>query len=639
MRGQSTSLPTLLALVILLILLWAFFRAFWPASSLVLMTRTLPPGCIAVGSVHQLCVASDMSRPAQTEEFEIEHGALDLSDGRVLLHAARNETVAFQLLFRRISDLVQDNVVDIVPGPWRLIQTPTTKQVRVHQQLFYAHYLQIEKGGYTWGPETQVLPWPAAYPDALIPMVEPCNARKPLLSSLPLAREAMQNQAVWIDTFVPPETPAGLYRQEVIVRIGEHRAAVTVDWQVHEVTLPDEPTIDAVGEIYLAYGVEGVGFDISEPDWRALAQCYQKLAHQHRMVFIERFPKGISDERLPAYVETFGPALTGELFTEANAYVGPGLNTPVTVWRTPWPQRIDLAVDEPISEQALRETTRLASAWQSLVQAQGWTSAQYFAYVFDEVDGPPASGVTTLEHRRYVEMAHEQMGLVQQAIDAGANEQAIDLIWTSHSNPAQWQDDPALDLSGRIRLWAPNASAADPDFLKRRMQLGESAWFYHSGHPAIGAHSINASGIEMRTWGVIGARYGFDGQLMWAVNLGSQSEPFAQPSYKPEDDRVGNGVLVYPGHQLTQLAGQLTGMGLRSAPGPIPSMRLKAWRRGLQDAELYKLAAARKPEQARALIEALVPRALALGQGEPSWPDDPARWIDFRVSLLRMAAQ
>jgi len=579
-----------------------------------------------------------MARPAQTEEFVIEHSALDLSDGRILLHAARNETVAFQLLFRRISEAAQDDVADIAPEPWRLLQEPSAKQARVDQQLFYAHYLQIDEGGYSWGPKTEVLPWPAAYPDALIPIHEPCDASSPLLSSLPLARGPMQNQAVWVDTYIPSETPAGLYRQDVVVRIGEHQATVTVDWQVHEVTLPDEPTIDAIGEIYLAYGVEGAGFDIREPAWRALAQCYQKLAHQHRMVFIERFPKGISAERLPDYVETFGPALSGELFTESNGYFGPGQNTPVTVWRPPWPQRIDMAVDEPISKQALTETTRLASAWQSLVQTQGWTSPQYFAYVFDEVDGPPAPGVTAQEHRSYVEMTHEQMGLVQQAIDAGADEQAIDLIWTSHSNPAQWQGDPALDLSGRVRLWAPNASAADPDFLQKRMQLGESAWFYHSGHPAIGAHSINASGIEMRSWGVIGARYGFDGQLMWAVNLGSQSEPFAQPSYKPGDDRVGNGVLVYPGHQLPQLATQLTDMDLRSSPGPIPSMRLKAWRRGLQDAEIYKLAAARQPEQARALIEALVPRALAHGQGEPSWPNDPARWIDFRVSLLGMAA-
>jgi len=596
------------------------------------MTTVLPTGCITIGLSHQLCVASDMARPARNEAFAIEHGAFDLSDGQVDLHAARNETVAFQFLFRRIGESADAGTVVIEPGPWWRDEGPT--QVRVRQQLFHAHYLQLDEAGYTWGPPTRVLPWPAAYPDALIPMHEPCNADRPLLSALPLAPEPMQNQAVWLDTFVPPDMPAGIYRQEIAIRIGDDHVLMAVQWQVHPVTLPDKPTIDAVGEIYLAYGAEGAGFDITDPRWQALARCYQMLAHQHRMVFIERFPNGLSDEHWPAYVNTFGPALTGELFSAANGYQGPGKNTAVSVWRPPWPQRIDMAVAEPMGKAALDEITQLARSWQSLVLAQGWTSSQYFAYVFDEVDGPAAPGVSAQAHERYVAMTHEQMGLVQRAIDAGADKQAIDLIWTSHANPAQWAGDPALDLSGRIRLWAPNASAADPRFLQERMRLGDTAWFYHSGHPAIGAHSINASGIEMRTWGVVGARYGFSGQLMWAVNLGSQSEPFAQPSYKPGDDRVGNGVLVYPGRHLPQLSG----LNLRASPGPVPSMRLKAWRRGLQDAEIYQLARAVSPEPARKIIEALIPRALALGQGEPAWPDDPAKWIDFRVALLKMAA-
>lgn len=123
---------------------------------------------------------------------------------------------------------------------------------------------------------------------------------------------------------------------------------------------------------------------------------------------------------------------------------------------------------------------------------------------------------------------------------------------------------------------------------------------------------------------------------MWAVNLGSDASPFGEPTYKPDDDRVGNGVLVYPGNQLSQI-------GYDNAAGPLPSMRLKSWRRGLQDAELFKLARKRNPEEANALIKTLVPRALqeavAYGDETPTWPADEASWIQWRDQLLILLAQ
>jgi len=232
--------------------------------------------------------------------------------------------------------------------------------------------------------------------------------------------------------------------------------------------------------------------------------------------------------------------------------------------------------------------------------------------VFDEVDGPDKNNTDAAERYDYMVMVHEQMDLLQRALDTGTGDKSLDLLWTSHSNPATWTSDPKLDLSDKVRLWSPNASAADPDFLSKRVAAGDTTWFYHSGHPAVGAHSINAAGIDMRTWGVIGARYGIQGQFMWAVNLGSDERPFAEPSYKPDDDRFGNGVMVYPGNQLDKL-------GFTKVPGPIPSMRLKTWRRGLQDAELFYLAKEKNADAAQKLIRSIIPDALADASGKASW--------------------
>ena len=80
--------------------------------------------------------------------------------------------------------------------------------------------------------------------------------------------------------------------------------------------------------------------------------------------------------------------------------------------------------------------------------------------------------------------------------------------------------------------------------------------------------------------------------------------------------------------------------GFPAAAGPFPSMRLKAWHRGLQDAELYYLARKRFPLEAEALITALIPRALgeavAHGDATPTWPRDAAPWIQWRENLLAL---
>ena len=67
-------------------------------------------------------------------------------------------------------------------------------------------------------------------------------------------------------------------------------------------------------------------------------------------------------------------------------------------------------------------------------------------------------------------------------------------------------------------------------------------------------------------------------------------------------------------------------------------MRLKAWRRGLQDAELYFLAKNQSPERADLLIKQQIPAALTEGVGKPSWSSNPADWINFHKQLLNLAS-
>ena len=616
--------------------------AVWACSN---SRSNLPPfqdGCVADNGPNfdnadfVVCATSDMARITQFGSIELEHPNFDLSTGALRLDSARNEVVAFQLIVQNVSgsNELADSTVKISKSAWTLKESSQPVISPPLTNFFAAHYHYVSKGGYRWGPTSEVLPWPDYYPDALVPNVGQCEvSRTPIFESVSLHNQVNANQSIWFDMYVPSELDVGVFRQIITLEINSKTIDVPVELTVHEATLPDKPTINAVGEIYRSYRLEGASESIQSASWQRMSHCYQQLAHQHRTVFFERVVTQPDDPDWEAYLNTITPMLTGELFSDQEGYIGPGANTAVGIWRTPWEQEINVERLNRIGSSLLTQIESESSAWQAFVNSINATELDYFAYIFDEVDGPDPSADPD-ERYEYIRSVHQDMDDIQKAIDAGApNEPRIDLLWTSHSNPSIWESDPELDLTGKIRLWAPNASAADVPFLqKRQAERDDTLWFYHSGHPAIGVHSMNASGIEMRTWGVTAAKYGFDGQFMWAVNLGSDERPFAEPSYRPDDDRFGNGIMVYPGNQLPKI-------GYPATPGPLPSMRLKAWRRGLQDAELIHLVRTTTSSETVSAMEsrlnAILPRALSEGRRSAAWSSNPQDWIEFRKSLLQ----
>ena len=602
----------------------------------------------------QTCVASDMARLPNHGPVPHEKWLFD-GQSTITLEAARNETVAFQVVLKgegvkpRVK--IKLSVSDLTgPGGAKIAATP-------HVSRYLPSYVWVEPGGYTWGARSKVLPWPDFYPDALIPFETRCllttggelASAKTAVDTFQVPPRDGANQAVWIDLYVPRTAAAGDYTGKVTVSSGGQTLGLDLKLTVYRAKIPDSTGIHAVGELYAPYERDGVGTDVTAAKWQRMAQCYQQLAHRHRAVFIERMGelKGLDEldeDPAPgawaAYDKAFGPALTGELFKPARGYLsGPGQGVPVSAWRTPWVQPYNGRLKKLLSKEEVERYEKLARAFATHAAEKKW-KAYFFAYIFDEVEG--GTDVDSDDRRgeaaaedddEYLKMAHEQMRWVQEALDRGAKPGRIDLMWTSHANPAAWARSPGIDLSGIIRLWVPNAAAADTTFLpKRAVGANEQIWFYHEGHPSVGVHAINASGVEMRTWGVIAARYGFTGTFMWAVNLGDTEEPYRKPSYKNSDDRFGNGTLVYPGAGLPSI-------GRKPLDEPVPSMRLKMWRRGLQDAELARLAGKKNLKAVQALLKGVIPRALSEGKDAAAWPTDSAKWHAFRVKLLELASK
>ena len=103
----------------------------------------------------------------------------------------------------------------------------------------------------------------------------------------------------------------------------------------------------------------------------------------------------------------------------------------------------------------------------------------------------------------------------------------------------------------------------------------------------------------------------------------------------------GDGVLMYPGTDLVFPAEN------RGIDGPIASLRMKHWRRGIQDVQYLALAMQVDPAATQAIIDRLVPRVMwEIGVTDesdpsfvnlpPSWSNDPEVWERGRAELINL---
>jgi hypothetical protein len=100
----------------------------------------------------------------------------------------------------------------------------------------------------------------------------------------------------------------------------------------------------------------------------------------------------------------------------------------------------------------------------------------------------------------------------------------------------------------------------------------------------------------------------------------------------------GDGVLFYPGTDTRYPEDDY------DVRGPFASLRLKHWRRGIQDVDYLTLAAEIDPDRTAAIVNRMIPKVLwecdADDPTDPtwvftdiSWPTDPNLWEAARAEL------
>jgi hypothetical protein len=157
---------------------------------------------------------------------------------------------------------------------------------------------------------------------------------------------------------------------------------------------------------------------------------------------------------------------------------------------------------------------------------------------------------------------------------------------------------------------------------------GKHYWTYNGRPPEAGSLILDGDGAALRTWGWIAFRYRVELWYAWEglywsdrYNKGGPTGVLRNPDTFDErrkgggDHGNGDGVLAYP--------------------GPLPSLRLKTLRRGLQDRLLLeKLAACGGGDEAEAIAKRVMPRALGDATGAAGWPADEREWEKARNQVL-----
>lgn len=518
----------------------------------------------------------------------------------VRVFAMRGESVALQVVVEADDAALDAVTVDVRPlvapggaelAEPRLAPADAERDVGRPVERFVEHFVTVRRpsGGRTPGEslgwEAGAGPPPGAWvgpvPDALVP-VELAAAS----SGYPMRVEPRRNGIVSIDVNVPPNQPAGSYRGAVDVRDGARAlASIPVELEVVDARLPDGPSPAVVyydpDELARRVGAA------AEPQlW--------KLLHAHRIA-------PLHDAREPDDVRRQRTALDGSLYVTSAGYFGPARGVGDGV--------LCLGAYGGLGEPRAAPLEALADA----IAAEGVPGdTAVFLYADDE-------------------RCSSRRGAAWRALVRGSSDPRVRRVrvgWTCSEDPAaQPVDIPMLE-------------AGDYDVARAGRAAGKEVWVYNGVLPRTGTFLIDADAVSPRVNGWIGEMFHVPRWLYWESTYwyGRRGEapidPFADAeSFHNEsgDWANGDGVLLYPGRQDDLPSAHSLGF-----EGVLPSIRLKNWRRGLEDAGYLRLARARDEERANAVARSLVPSAFG-AVGARRWSTRGQAFFDARRELLAIA--
>ena len=589
----------------------------------------------------------------------------------ISIFGARNEVVSFNLVLEAPTSDVINVVVDLnsLEGPnGSTITTPSVSGddlfdfVGRNIELFYVRYLEIEGlttdlafSGYNYDerhiPKRLQLPYDENYNGIGVWEDRPDHNKMypdiavPLELEAPFTISAGTSQSIWADIYIPKDIPAGEYEGNVSIFVdGVVSLEIPINLTVRGFTLPDIPSAktmlvfshENINSRYFGNEYPDPGTDLYTKSI-ALQNRHFQLAHRHKISLIngEDFDvtNGISQDELN---EAWILRLNGDLFTPEYGYegIGEGIGNNVfsigTYGSWYW---------QDGSKADMWENT---DAWVNWFEGQDFPPyTKYFLYLIDESDDFP-------QIERWAKWMDDNPG-------PGKNLMSMATI----PLPDAVRNTPSLDIptsEGTFGITQRWDDSLETHTAKPRTKF----YMYNGQRPATGTFATEDDGVALRVlaWGQY--KMDIDRWFYWEstyynnyqagmgqTNVFQSAQTYG--SYDQDDTVIGktgwnyfngDGVLLYPGtdkHFTEENYGVI---------GPFASLRLKHWRRGIQDVDYLTLAAKLDPARTAEIVEEVIPVVLwevgcEIFRGECdgwiktdiSWSINPDIWEAARSEL------
>jgi hypothetical protein len=531
---------------------------------------------------------------------------------RVHVFGARNEIVAFQVivvagdqgihaLSVALPDLggPSDRIVYRAPG-----EDPSDAVGRPIQifSVNYMHMTTPSRASWVWEPGSPAAPRnPLGWkPVQLVPE----NARVGR-GGFPLSVAPGRTQAIWIEIYTGRDRSAGVYEGRIEVLADGRRIHVPVLLELFGFALPDENSMHAM-----------MFYSSDQPELyhgRNLDAAYHRFAHRQRIELVHAYD-------IAAATAASG-RFTGADFTRAARYEGPGEGVGNVI--------VPASFYGPGRDYDERASAwSHADAWMTFL-ADAFPRALTFLYMPDEPRPP--------QYARILQLAENV-----------------------HSNPGPGRALPIFvtheyteALAPAVDIWCSGPSGFVVDRVRDERARGRAYWFYNGGRPAGGAITIDAPATDARAtiwaafkhdvrvyfywhavhWQHNSQKIGVRNQNVWAESITFDNR--GQPG-KPVDDQGyihGDGVLLYPGEE------KLHPDEDRGIRGPIATMQLANFRRGLQDHQYLTLARGLGlTDLVNGLVQQIVPRVFSEAGATVSFPETGDPYDRARLELARAIA-
>jgi Domain of unknown function (DUF4091) len=527
----------------------------------------------------------------------------------VRLFGARNEIVAFQLIVeaddRGIDALrVRLPALSSTEGQiaYRAPGGDPTDYVGRPIQIFTEHYMLVTSPSNASWVYNRNSPAAPADPTGWKPVqLVPENARGGK-GGLPIDVRPRENQGIWIDVYIGRDQAPGIYRGAIEVTARGVTRSVPVELEVLGFTLPDENSMHAM--LYYASDEPELYFG------RHMDAAFHRFAHRYRVELVNAY----NESTLPLVWDRF----SGADFTRERGYEGPGEGVGnVLAPRTFYGPGMDF--DDRASAWAKSDS------WMTFLRER-LPRAITFLYMPDEPRPPVYPRILSLS-----ENIHTNPG-PGRALPVFVTSKYVDAL------------DSAIDI------WCSGPKGFQVDVAAKERARGREYWFYNGGRPAGGAITIDAPATDPRAtiwaafkhdvrvyfywhsvhWRHNSQKHGERNQNVWANSITFDNRGEGRTSPDDEGYIHGDGVLIYPGEE------KLHPDEDRGIPGPIATIQLANFRRGLQDHQYLTLARRLGLDaEVTSALQTIVPRVFSDAAERVSFPETGDPYERVRLQLAR----